>query len=177
MKNKFTHSDIYRNARFAGQVTGFHTWPVLDGRSTGEHTWQVMRIWYQIFGSMRPEESGYLLWHDAGELYSGDPPGMVKKDEPVLKSIYDRIERKAVLDMGGNKDAFVDEVTKLRAKACDLIDLLEFGLVEVLQGNRLAEPIVAFATEGLSVLYVKLSKDDFNKVITYVHKQLEFYDR
>jgi hypothetical protein len=177
-KASFTHEDIYTNARFAGQVERYHTWPVLRRESNGEHTWQVMRIWWQIFGPLNPDESTYVIWHDAGELYTGDLPGMIKRDEPSLKPPLDRLERQAITNMGGryNPDG-VDERTRLRAKACDLIDVWEFGHSELAQGNRFARPIVAFASEGLAALYVKLAEADVALIAAYLHKQMEFYKR
>lgn len=176
--SKYEHSDIYANARFAGRVERYHTWPVLKGQNTGEHTWQVMRIWWQVFGPLTSEESTAVIWHDGGELYTGDLPGMVKADEPSLKPLLDRIEKRAVEAMSGPPFSFDPlERTKLRLKACDLLDVLEFGLTETLQGNRLAEPIVKFAQDKLNLLYGKLTRADFEKVMAYQQPIEEWYKR
>lgn len=167
---KFTHNDIYTNARFAAQVERYHTWPVQRKQSDGEHTWQVMRIWYQIFGPLASYESEFVIWHDAGELVAGDSPGMLKIDAPEIKPALDRVERVAVGKMGGPDLNNTPEATRLRAKVCDLIDVLEFGEIEVLQGNRLAEPISGFAYDELAKLYGKLSRPDFEDVMAYIHK-------
>jgi hypothetical protein len=178
MTVKYTHEDVYANARFAGLVDRYHTWPVNRGQTNGEHTWQVMRIWYQIFGPLTTEESTAAIWHDGGELYTGDLPGMIKAEAPALKPVLDRLERQQVEDMGGPNRTFnPTERTLLRLKVCDLIDVLEFGRLECLQGNRLAEPIVKFALDKLGVIYGKLSRADFDKVLAYVQPIEEWYAR
>lgn len=175
---KYTHEDVYVNARFAGLVIRYHTWPVIRDQTDGEHTWQVMRIWWQIFGPLTAEESTAVIWHDGGELRTGDLPGMIKAEEPALKPVLDRLEKRAVSDMGGPPVSFrPTERTLLRLKVCDLIDVLEFGLLECLQGNRLAEPIVKFAQDKLALIYGKLPRADFDKVLAYIHPIEEWYKR
>lgn len=175
---KYTHDDVYANARFAGLVERYHTWPVNRDQTTGEHTWQVMRTWFQIFGPLTTEESTAAIWHDGGELYTGDLPGMIKAEEPALKPVLDRLEKRAVENMGGPPMSFrPTERTLLRLKVCDLIDVLEFGLLECLQGNRLAEPIVKFAEEKLALIYGKLTRADFDRVLAYIQPIREWYER
>lgn len=173
---ELTHADVYANSRFAGLVERYHTWPVLRKQTVGEHTWQVMRIWWKIFGPMTAEESTFLLWHDAGELRSGDPPGMVKQENPMLKEAYDVLERDGLIRMGGPYQQDVSECTRLRAKICDLIDVWELALGEIMQGNRLAQPIFVWARETLSTMYTgKLALEDTGKVLDYLTQQDKFY--
>lgn len=135
-------SDILTNARFAGSVLRYHTWPMLQRQSVGEHTWQVMRIWYQIWGSMPPSVSSYLLWHDAGELVTGDLPFPLKYKNNGLKTIMDDLEEEAVVAMRPRYDWSISDRDKLRCKVCDLLEMYEHGLCEMMLGNAFAEPIV-----------------------------------
>jgi 5'-deoxynucleotidase YfbR-like HD superfamily hydrolase len=166
-QTRFTHSDITSDARFAAQVERYHTWPVLRKQTVGEHTWQVMRIWYQIFGPLQASESEYLLWHDAGELLTGDPPGFVKQASPPLKAIYDELEEKAVRAMNG-PNMLISENTRVRAKVCDLLDVYEFCLVEKLQGNRLIEGGILWARATLATFLAKLPRGDFDMVLDHI---------
>ncbi len=126
---------------------------------------------------MAAEESAYVLWHDAGELLTGDHPGMIKTEAPELKPVLDRLEQKAVAGMGGPRLAMANERTKLRTKVCDLIDVLEFGLTETLQGNRLAEPIVSWAALELEKRYGLLTRADFEAVMAYIAPMEDWYKR
>src|ERR1043166_2928788 len=96
-----TRDKVLTNARLAGQVTRYHTWPVHRQQSVGEHTWQVLRIYQQIWGSVEPEVTNYILWHDAGELVTGDPPFPFKRENPQFKESYRLAEGRAVHNMGG----------------------------------------------------------------------------
>ncbi len=176
--SKFKHADIYQNARFAGQVSRYHTWPVQRDQSTGEHTWQVLRIYCQIFGAPSPAATMYMVWHDGGELVSGDAPGMLKTEAPEIKPILDRVERKGALGMGApdNYDT-IDARTRTRVKVCDLLDAWEFGLVEVLQGNRFAEPIIAWAAENITRQSLHLADADAVLVGEYLERTREKFQQ
>jgi 5'-deoxynucleotidase YfbR-like HD superfamily hydrolase len=176
MSNKFTHADICTKARFAGQVKRYHTWPVFRNQTTGEHTWQVMRIYWQIFGPMTAEVSTFILWHDAGELVTGDYPGMFKTMVPEVKPLLDRAERLAVDEMGGSMDQ-LDGRLKFRAKACDLIDVYEQCSIERLQGNRLVEGGVTWAQEQLEALLSELPAGDKLAIRNYMRKHKAWCNR
>jgi len=141
-------AEVVSSTRLAGQVKRYHTWPVLHPQSVGEHTWQTMRLYWELYGHVEPEVCAYLLWHDAPELVTGDPPFPTKANNPALKAIYDEMEDAALTNMVGAERAteILDGVTslqRLRMKACDLIDMYEFGMHELAMGNRYGEPIVA----------------------------------
>jgi 5'-deoxynucleotidase YfbR-like HD superfamily hydrolase len=174
--SKFTHADVQTNARFAGSIKRYHTWPILHNQSTGEHTWQVFRIYYQVFGPMPAEVSTFILWHDAGELVTGDFPGMLKTLVPEIKLPLDRVERLAVDEMGGSIEE-VDAPIKTRVKACDLIDVYEHCSIEFLQGNRLVEGGITWAQEQLDTVCRRLTKDDETKVRNYMRKHKAWCNR
>jgi 5'-deoxynucleotidase YfbR-like HD superfamily hydrolase len=160
--------DVLNNPRWAGEVLRYHTWPTRRQQSVGEHTWQVLRIWHQIFGLPSPQVCSYLLWHDAGELVLGDLPFPVKARNPTLKTIGDNVEMLALNKMGGQQ-VHLAPLDKVRTKACDLIEMLEFGWSEVEQGNRYGEPIVEDITKALVDLREPLPPEDHHKVWGYIN--------
>jgi hypothetical protein len=169
-KNAMKRKDIITRSRMAGQVIRFHTWPVHHRQTVGEHTWQVMRIYYQIWGPLPTELTTYFIWHDAGELFTGDIPFPVKRDNPDLKRIMDVLEDIAVEAMlGGKPHNRLANGLQLRAKACDLIDMHEAGMAEVIMGNQFAQPIVDDTFAALEKL--PLSPEDGNAVFKYLAKE------
>jgi hypothetical protein len=159
---------VLATARLAGEVVRYHTWPMHHRQTVGEHTWQVMRIYWQIWGPLPPELSSFFIWHDAGELATGDIPFPVKSQNPVLKAEMDALEDQAVTQMGGLLHT-LEQTLKVRAKACDLIDMHECGWAEVAMGNQFAQPIVDDTFTALERL--PLSPDDGMKVFKYLAKQ------
>lgn len=158
-------SQVVTNARHAGTLRRYHTWPMLREQTVGEHSWQCMRIWHQIWGPMPPAVSSYFLWHDAGELVTGDLPFPIKSENPGLRFVLTRLENDAVKAMGG-EDIYLDEKNKIRAKACDLIEMHEHGLMEMMMGNRFGEPIVKDTHVHLKEL--PLSLEDKTKISVYL---------
>jgi hypothetical protein len=159
--------NVLSMARLAGEVQRYHTWKMHHRQTVGEHTWQVMRIYWQIWGPLPPELSTYFIWHDAGELACGDVPFPVKANNPLLKETMDRLEYDAVQHMGG-ETVKLNYTLKLRAKACDLIDMHECGRNEVSMGNRFAQPIVDDTFKALEKL--PFSLEDGNAVFKYLAK-------
>ena len=156
---RLTRNSVLKTARFAGMVQRYHTWPTIKQQSVGEHSWQMMRIWYAIWGKMPPDVSSYILWHDAGELVTGDPPFPFKSKNTELKALFDIQENAAVRDMGG-------EVTPLSSyqlvlvKVCDILEMWEFGLVELKMGNVLAQPIIEDTRNAVESKYDTILKPD-----------------
>jgi hypothetical protein len=125
---------------------------------------------------MPAEVSTFILWHDAGELVTGDLPGMLKTLVPEIKPHLDRIERLAVDEMGGSIEG-VDVPIKIRVKACDLIDVYEHCSIELLQGNRLVEGGITWAQEQLGVAVSCMSFGDRDKVKNYMRKHKAWCNR
>ncbi len=163
-----TREQILTNARFAGETLRYHTWPTHQQQTVASHTWQLFRIYFQCFGSIAPATATYILWHDAGELVLGDLPFPIKSQSPPLKKLCDGIENLAVVKMGG-KVVKLSVEEKRRIKETDLIEMLEFGLVEVQLGNSLAQPIVDDISHSIEELYQQLSDVDQAKVRRYVY--------
>lgn len=166
-----TRDEVLTNARHAGSVLRYHTWPVLHRQTIGEHCWQVMRIYWQIWGHLPNPVSTYFLWHDVGELVLGDLPFPIKKDNPKLKEECDRIERTAVKRMGGESSnsttCVLTDKELLRIKFCDVLDMYEYGIQEMNLGSRYAAPIVEDTHKTLQDIWLKLSIEDHNLIQKY----------
>src|ERR1035438_1054365 len=90
---------VMADSRFAGDVVRYHTWPCIQRQTNAAHTWHIMRIYFQLFGPMPPATSTHILWHDAGELKTGDSPFPVKSHNPKLKAEMDRLELEQLTNM------------------------------------------------------------------------------
>jgi len=163
---------ILKNARLAGSVVRYHTFPMIHRETIGEHSWNVMRIYWQIWGPLPPELSTYFIWHDAGELVCGDLPFPIKANNPKLKAEMDVLEEEAVEGMNGISNS-LQPILKIRAKACDLIDMWSLGCTELCMGNKVAQPIIDDTFKALEKL--SLSMDDQNLIFKYLTKCKAFY--
>jgi hypothetical protein len=137
-----TRSDVLTNPRFAGSVRRYHTWLTHQQQSVGEHTWHVLRIYDQIWGPIPPHVTRHIIWHDAGELVTGDLPFPVKQNNHALRNVMAIAEHEALEAMGAPANSMLSPEELLRAKACDLLEMWEFGLTEKALGNMLAQPII-----------------------------------
>jgi len=173
---RLTRQAFLTTARFAGQVLRYHTWPVHHRQTVGEHVFQVMRIYTQIWGMMPPEVSNYILWHDCGEIVSGDAPYPVKSKNPVFKEEHDRIEKQSIEAMGGDVSNFENDPSwrlyKVRVKLCDLLDLWECGRVELNMGNKYALPIIHDVEDSIQNMLSTMNRmvEDADNVIKYMAK-------
>lgn len=163
---------IVSSPRLAGRVSRYHTWPTLTQQTNADHTWHVMRLYWSIFGAMSPEVSSYLLWHDGGEIGCGDLPFPVKSRDPELKERFDALEHEALRRVGGSRASEaisqLSDVDRIRCKVCDLLEMHEFGLMEMMMGNRLAEPIVNDTMEALQSVAARLPSEDRPLVLAYI---------
>ena len=162
-------AQILQSGRLAGLVRRYHTFPMLTEQTIGEHCFQCLRIWYMIWGPPEPEITCYFLWHDSGELVTGDVPFPVKSNYDIVKRIFDTMEDSAVRGMGG-KVPELGKISRLRVKACDLIDMHEHGYIELMLGNKFAQPIVDDTFKALEKLQEQLSMDDGNLIFRYLSK-------
>jgi hypothetical protein len=158
---------VQNSARFAGQITRYHTWPVFRQQSNGEHTFQVMRIYYQIWGELPQRIAETLLWHDLGEMHTGDMPFPVKRNNPTLKQEADRIEKEARRLMGEKISLLPSGQEALRMKVCDLLEMWEFGKTEVRMGNQYAVCIEKDTWEAACELVAQLPREDQAAIAAY----------
>ena len=155
--------DILRSQRLAGQVERYHTWPVIRRQSVAEHSWQVMRVWVQIYGDLRADVANYILWHDVGELVTGDLPFPIKRNSSTLKEIMDDLEFKARDEMRVPYTNIM-ESDRNRVRICDLVEMYEFGVYELMMGNTFGGPIMTD------------TRDEINKMVEYLPEKEKVKD-
>jgi len=167
-----TRKQIMTSARFAGGVRRYHTWPVLVQQTNADHTYHCIRLYLQIFGPLPPDVTTFLVWHDSGELKTGDLPFPVKAQNPVLKAETDRLEGEAKTAMGAQFEGVLSYYEMRRLKIVDLLEMLEYGLVEFGLGNSYAIPVVRDTFDGLMVLRGELSVADRQKLDEYLRDRV-----
>lgn len=123
-------------------VERYHTWPTHRTQTVAEHTWQVLRIWDRLFGPPDERDFRYIMYHDSGELWTGDLPFPVKRRYPALAGIVDDIEDQALQAMRVDYRE-PNPGWKTKMKLCDMIEMWETGRHEVALGNSYARPIVS----------------------------------
>lgn len=167
--------NVLRNPALAGKTKRYHAWIVIQQQTVADHSFNVLRIYSQIWGPPSPEVTCFIVWHDMGEWVSGDPPYPSKARNPDLKEACDRIEKQAVASMGGY-EAAITEGERLRIKICDLVEMIEFAMIELLMGNKFALPVIADPKESLLFLMEKLPVSDWAKVKDYVNRQVDLFE-
>lgn len=171
-------SDIYTSLRLAGDVTRYHTWPMQTNQSVAHHTWNVLRIWVELFGPPSPEVSVAILFHDCGEIVTGDLPFPVKSDNLDLKTAANRVESEALNTSIPLYHEMVDGLTeeqKKHIKICDLCEMLEQGYHERHLGNRYGELIVDNVSLYLFPLVRQLSNDHATKTFDWIRNRQVFW--
>lgn len=160
---------VRHSARMAGAVKRYHTWPVLNQQTVADHTWHVMRICFQLWGPLPPEVSTYILWHDAPEIVTGDLPFPIKRDTPELAEILNVIDDETRAATGWPSPEVLP-LWKKRIKLCDLIEMHEYGWVELRQGNKFALPIINDTRTAIDKLSAELGPEDEQAVLRFMRE-------
>jgi 5'-deoxynucleotidase YfbR-like HD superfamily hydrolase len=125
--------------RVAGNVRRYHTWPVLRQQTNAEHQWNVARIVLAIWPGAPRQLIFSALFHDMGEMGTGDIPYPAKRDNPDLKATCDAIEHSQHLRMclpwGLPAPTRCAGLDKRVLKLGDYIDMWEYALEELQLGN------------------------------------------
>lgn len=144
----------------AGCVARWHARPKLRPQSIGEHSWQALRILLAIWPQAPRELMVHAVVHDIGEIVAGDPPFPVKRDNPDLKSISDRIERGAhlamVLPWGLPAPAELHPIWRAVFKLAESIEMWEDNMQESLLGNEFARVNIEADRERLDEMAEKV---------------------
>jgi 5'-deoxynucleotidase YfbR-like HD superfamily hydrolase len=131
---------VYSSRFLAGQVTRYHVWPTITQQTVAAHSWRVACIIVEVFGLPRADVLYYALHHDSGELWAGDVPFTVKAKTPGLREAMNCAE-----DSGRRLlDLRLPELTTwelVQVKIADLLEMHEYGEMEVNLGNQYAEPV------------------------------------
>jgi hypothetical protein len=144
-------SSMLRIQRFAGDVVRYHTWPTITQQTVADHSWNVLRIWWQLFGEPPIHIVQYIMFHDCGELVTGDLPFPFKARNPSIGEALAIAEELALEGMG----LYIPELTRVekeQVKVCDLAEMHEFGIKERMMGNKYAEPIIEDTHKALDTL-------------------------
>lgn len=140
---------VTSSLRHAGGVERYHTWPTIRKQTVADHCYHVLRIYYEIFGPPSPEVTTCVLFHDSAEVRFGDPPFPAKRDNPDLKAVYNRLESAYSAEMFGfDHSELLSPEQKIMIKVCDLLEMWEFGCVELRMGNQYARPIIERTLEA-----------------------------
>lgn len=130
------------DARLAGRVLRYHTWPHLRQQTVAEHSWQLLRILLCIWPSVPANVMAYVVRHDCGEIKTGDAPYPVKADNEDIAVGMNRVEKQSLLEQefAGflvlGPEVGHDE--KWVVKLAEFIEMWEWGAEEQLLGNQFA---------------------------------------
>ena len=119
----------------AAFTTRYHAWPTLNTQTIGHHQCRVAQLVVELFGMPRAEVLYYALYHDMGEYFSGDLPFMVKTAIPGLADAMKLAEAYGLKQLGVQMPE-LSPLEKSQVKIADLIEMHEFGHMEVLMGNH-----------------------------------------
>jgi hypothetical protein len=149
-------SDSSLDPRRAYEVRRYHVWPVHHQQTVGEHSAQVWRIVRAIWPNAPNALLDHCLTHDIGELISGDLPYPTKANNKVLREEIEKIElstHQAMTEKWGlPPPSQLTEFERTVFKLAEFLEMWEYGLNEVLLGNRNALLIV----ERMRIAFCKL---------------------
>jgi hypothetical protein len=136
------HRDqVYGSRLLAGFVKRYHVWPTITTQTVATHCWRVACILVEIFGLPRADVLYYALHHDSGELWAGDVPFTVKSRTPGLREAMNKAEATGLHQLK-LKLPQLTELELVQVKISDLLEMHEFGEMEVNLGNQYAMPIM-----------------------------------
>lgn len=144
MKTDSRIGRVRTDTRQAGRIGRYHTWPTSQRQSIGEHSWQVLRIIctvWRLFPIPR-DVFGHVIFHDVGEMAVGDPPYPIKRDNPDLKEIMDRLEEGALAEQGIHLPELSAD-WKWRVKIAHTLEMMEYGLDDMTAGDSHGSVVVA----------------------------------
>jgi hypothetical protein len=124
----------------AGQVARWHAAPTLRSQSVAEHSWQVARVLLAIWPEAPASLLRETLFHDVGEIGTGDVPSHAKSDE-ILRIRLSSLEKTArlhmVLPWGVPPPKLLNPFEAFWLGVAHEIADWEFLVQEVLMGNRM----------------------------------------
>ncbi len=161
------------DTRLAGNVVRYHTWPTIQNQTIATHTWNLLRIYFSIADQIEITIVYHIIFHDVGEITTGDLPYPIKAENPFLKEQLDIIENVAILKQMEHwrsfKQVYLDDSDKKLVKQIELMEMAEFGMEEVCLGNSHGFVV---ADRCLKALY---DWKPCNRLIDYVILRLDIY--
>lgn len=173
------HDPVKTDMRLAGRLLRYHTWPHTRPQTVGEHSWQLARILLTVYPEASAAMFAYIVVHDVGELHTGDAPYPVKGRNPALKAEMDRLEQNGLEDMATTWGLSLSAATitnreAIIIKACELVEMYEWGLEELNLGNRYAWLVANRCLEAFHLL--KVPDPAGARLISYIsQRQKAFY--
>lgn len=150
----------------AGEVVRFHAVPAIDGQTVGHHSYGVAAILI-AFGCLLDPDDRWLIaeaiLHDTAELYTGDIPFTVKRDNSTIKQAMDMLEMQVCM-----ADLFVSSRLTPRQhvllKVADMLDGLRWCLVGHERGTTIAARWIEAIHKQMLANAGLLSKDERERV-------------
>lgn len=160
--------ELINDPRIAGTVTRWHVVPTLHGQLVAEHSWNVVRIVLAIWPDAPRELILEALFHDCGEVETGDPPSTLKNRDSRLAPIYKEIENEVRLGMslpwGLPAPVKLLPSEAIILKLADLMEMLEFALYEHRLGNQFVGPVIPRLYDAISFTLVSMGIRDIRRV-------------
>lgn len=125
-----------RSLRESGAVSRFHTQTMHKENNVAAHSWGVAMLIICLHDNPSKELIAAALFHDAGELISGDTPYTSKLLDSNLDASLKAIEKKFLIENGIDYEAYLTELEKAWLKACDMLDLIFTCTEEMDLGNN-----------------------------------------
>lgn len=124
-------------ARHAGNILRYHTWPTIKQQTNAHHTWNVIRLYIEMFGEPESAVLLFMMYHDVGELDTGDISYVAKSINPGVKTVTAPIEDACMHRLSFQKafDGMIPVSEEKKVKACDHLEAMEFSLDEMRLGN------------------------------------------
>jgi hypothetical protein len=169
---------VRTDPRLAGEVERYHTWPHNRDQSVGEHSWQVGRIILCVVPSYFWQRLlPYAILHDMGELGTGDIPYPIKKDNPELALIMDKLEHDTIKSMAKEWNlptpVSLSLYERWMFKLCEFIEMWEWALEEQMRGNLMAKTVEERCS--MAIVTYLTSPDSIREVVdqanTYIKRR------
>lgn len=180
---------VRNDARLAGRVKRYHTWPYIREQSVAEHSWQLLRILLCIWPEASAKVMGYVVRHDCGEIKTGDAPYPVKADNKDIAIGMNRVEEESLLEQVAagflilGPDVTDDE--KWVVKLAEFIEMWEWGAEELLMGNQFARLVMQRCAQVAATRIDSarnlcpegnIMRDAANRAIEYMQKRKNLWE-
>lgn len=169
---------IRTDLRLAGTVERYHTWPTIRRQTNAEHTWQLLRIYTTLFGPPDPDTFSYIMFHDCGELVTGDPPYPIKRDNPSLRLILKTMEDNAKDSMSAVWGVDIPLICDRpnHVKIAELIEMAEEGLVETTLGSRYGWTVAVRTLDAAFTMLKGFTPEEERSIRVYVLRRLNVFE-
>jgi 5'-deoxynucleotidase YfbR-like HD superfamily hydrolase len=164
---------IRLDTRLSGQLRRYHTWPIVGQQTVAEHCWNLLRIYLCVTDKIDHHMVMHIMYHDIGEIFTGDAPYPLKHNYKEVKALLDVLEIKSMIKQlnhwGAFKQIMLTEQDRILFKQIELIEMSEFGMDQVNLGNSHGFVI---ADRCLNAVY---EQEPCARLIEYVKKRLGIF--